>query len=91
MHSFIIISENSTKRKDYIDAFCREKEISKFDQKLFTPEDASFGVALVRDIRTAEIRGVIAVPDHRVFNGHVVLSTFFVKSPTSPSQQRPLF
>ena len=53
MHSFIIISKDPILRKEFIESFCKEKGIGKFDQKLFEPIDASFGVALVRDIRAA--------------------------------------
>ncbi|HYK08388.1 MAG TPA: hypothetical protein VEW42_02725 [Candidatus Eisenbacteria bacterium] len=53
MHSFIIISADENKRKEYIDIFCTQKEIGKFDKKIFTSEDASFGIALVRDVQNA--------------------------------------
>lgn len=53
MHSFIIVSKEVNKRRDYVETFCKEKGIGKFDQKIFTSEDASFGVALVRDLQHA--------------------------------------
>lgn len=53
MHSFIIVAHDIQKRKEYIADFCRTQQIGKFDQKLYEPVDASFGVALIRELQTA--------------------------------------
>src|SRR5690242_2466527 len=48
MYSFLLISQDNQKRKEYIDTFAREHIISHFDIAYIEPYDASLGIADIR-------------------------------------------
>lgn len=51
MFSFIIIGKDPDKRHSYIQSFCTEKGIGKFDITTIDPLENSFGIAEIRNIQ----------------------------------------
>ncbi|HXS15484.1 MAG TPA: hypothetical protein VN711_05105 [Candidatus Saccharimonadales bacterium] len=51
MQSFLLIAKNAEKRKEYIDIFCKNHTISKFDQTYITTEEPSIGITEVRNMQ----------------------------------------
>lgn len=53
MQSIILTSKGSTKRQEYVADFCKEHAISEFDQTILTTDEASIGIAEVRNMQSS--------------------------------------
>lgn len=51
MNSFILISQDQTKRKAYIEDFCAKESISPFDQTVIQTDTPSIGIEVIRDMQ----------------------------------------
>ncbi len=51
MNSFIVVSKDTQKRKEFVEKFCKEHSIDRFDQFIVATEDSSIGIAHIRDIQ----------------------------------------
>lgn len=54
--SLLLIAQQKETRQQYLDDFCDQKEIGKFDRIVIQPEENSFGIAQVRSAQKSAFR-----------------------------------